>query len=125
RPQAERLDRSLGLVAEVLPAATRALRQQPAQGQGAVRDRLPRPDARALAARFRHAADQGRGAPADPQAERGPAAQAGRVLRRRRRTGQAAARQITISPSPTVSSAFSTRSSRWTRSLNAASARPF
>ena len=52
------------------------------------------------------------------------AARARRGLRRRRRPGHVAARQITISPSPTVRSAFSTRSSRWTASLNAASARP-
>ena len=58
------------LVAEVLPAAARALRQQPAEGEGPVRDRLPGADAGALAARLRHAADQGRGPAADPQGER-------------------------------------------------------
>ena len=42
RAQGERLDRPVGLVAEVLPAAARALGQHAAQGEDAVRHRLSR-----------------------------------------------------------------------------------
>ena len=72
--QAAGLHRLVRLVAEVLPAAARAVRQHPAAGQGAVRLGLPAADPGPLAGRLRQAADQGRGPPEDPQGERGPAA---------------------------------------------------
>ena len=51
--KAERLHRPVGLVAEVLPAAARAVRQHAAQGQGAVRLGLPAHHARPVAGRLR------------------------------------------------------------------------
>ena len=66
-PQAAGLHRPVRLVAEVLPAAARAVRQHPAAGQGPVRLRLPADHPRPLAGRLRRAADQARGAAEDPQ----------------------------------------------------------
>jgi hypothetical protein len=53
--QAQRLDRPVRLVAQVFPAAARAVRQHPAQGPHAVRHRLPADRARPLARGFRQA----------------------------------------------------------------------
>ena len=71
--KAERLHRPVRLVAEVLPAAAGAVRQHAAQGQGAVRLRLPAAHARPLARRLRRSSTiKRRGAAADPQGERRP-----------------------------------------------------
>ena len=61
--QAERLHRPVGLVAEVLPAAPRAVRQHDAEAQDAVRLRLARDHARPLADGFRRHRHPGRGPP--------------------------------------------------------------
>src|SRR4029079_4680028 len=72
--QGQRLDRPLRLVAEVLPAAARPVREHAAQEQGAVRLRLPADYARAVAGRLRAGALQGRGAAPRPEGERGSVA---------------------------------------------------
>ena len=69
--QGERVDRPVRLVAEVLPAAARAVREHPAPDEGAVRLRLPADHARPLARRLRGGAVQGRGASARAEGERG------------------------------------------------------
>src|SRR5690606_18062259 len=58
------------MVAEVLPAAARALRQHAAQGQGALRLRLSRDHPGPLARRLREDRDQAGGPPQDPEGER-------------------------------------------------------
>ena len=72
--QAERLHRPVGLVAEVLRAEAGAVREYAAEGHGAVRQRQSGDPARPLAGGFREAADQARGAAADPEGKRGEAA---------------------------------------------------
>src|SRR4029078_11942950 len=74
--QAAGLHRSLGLVAEVLSADPGAVREHAAQGQDPVRFALSVDEPRALDGGLRQAADQARGAAADPEGERGPAAEA-------------------------------------------------
>ncbi len=74
RPQAQRLHRPLGLVAEVLPGEPDPVHEQPAQAQDAVRLGLPADHAGPLAGGLRAAADQGRGATARAEGERGAAA---------------------------------------------------
>ena len=76
--KAERLDRPLRLVAEVLPAAARPVREHAAQDEGAVRLGLPADHPGPVAGRLRGGAVQGRGAPARPEGERRPAARPGR-----------------------------------------------
>ena len=61
-PQAAGVHRPLRLVAEVLPAATRPLREHAAPGPRAVRFGLPDDHARSLARRLRGGRVQGRGA---------------------------------------------------------------
>ena len=78
RAQAAGLHRPLGLVAEVLPAATRPPRQHAAARARAVRHRLPVHHARPLAGRLRQARHQAGGATADPEGERHAAARARR-----------------------------------------------
>ena len=73
-PQAAGVHRPVGLVAEVLPAQPRPVREHVAAGQGPVRLRLPADHARPLVARLRHARDQARGEAEDPEDQRGPAA---------------------------------------------------
>ena len=96
--QGQRVDRPLRLVAEVLPAAARPVREHPAAEQGAVRLRLPADHARALAGRLRAGALQGRGAAPRPEGERrAPArfrvrARRGRSLRPRRAPSASSAR---------------------------------
>ena len=68
--QAERVHRSLRLVAEVFSAATRALRQHAVAGQGVVRLGLPAADAGPLARGLRHARHQTRRQAEDSQAQR-------------------------------------------------------
>ena len=63
-----------GLVAEVLPAAARPVREHAAAHEGALRLGLPADHPRPLARRLRRAAVQGRGAAADPEGERDRAA---------------------------------------------------
>ena len=63
-----------GLVAEVLPAAARPLREHPAARPRPLRLRLPDDHPRSLADGLRAGRVQGRGAAADPEGERGAAA---------------------------------------------------
>ena len=94
----QRLHRSVGLVAEVLPAATGAVRQHVAEAQGALRLRLPGHHPGSLARRLRGARHQAGGTAADPQGQRGSVARtrrkadppcATRVLGRGRRDAPA------------------------------------
>ena len=68
--QAAGLHRPLRVVAEVLSAAARPLREHAAAEPGALRHRLPVHHSRALARRLRPAGHPARGAPADPEGER-------------------------------------------------------
>ncbi len=72
----ERLHRFVRLVAQVFRAEARAVRELSVERQSLVRQRQPGDRSRALACRVRQAADQARGAAADPQGERGEAARA-------------------------------------------------
>src|SRR5262249_39486544 len=73
--------RPLGLVAEIFPADPGAIRELAAQGEDPLRLRLSGHVAGALDGRLRQAADQARGAAADPQGKRRPAAEAQVTLR--------------------------------------------
>src|SRR5439155_9169282 len=75
RPQAAGLHRPLRLVAQVLPAPARSIRQHAAQGEGALRDRPPHDHRRPLAGRLREGSVPGRGQAAAPEGERGAAAE--------------------------------------------------
>ena len=77
--KAEHLDRPLRLVAEVLPAAARSVREHAAAREGALRLGLPAHHARPVAGRLRVRAVPRRSAAADPQGERGEAARAAAV----------------------------------------------
>ena len=79
--QAAGLHRPLGLVAEVLSAAARAIREHAAQAQSAVRHRLPADHAGALARRFREDRHSRRRPAADSQAQRHRPAQARRLMK--------------------------------------------
>ena len=70
----QRLHRPVRLVAEVLPAAARPVRQHAAARQGPVRVGLPAAHPGPVAGRLRHPRHQAGGAPADPQGQRRPAA---------------------------------------------------
>ena len=70
--QAAGLHRPVRLVAQVLPAAARPLREHAAAGSRSVRLRLPDDHARPLALRLRAGRLQGRRPAADPEGQRGP-----------------------------------------------------
>src|SRR4029450_7241623 len=74
--QGERVDRPLRLVAEVLRAPTRPVRELAAADEGPLRVRLPSDHPGPVARRLRRSAVQGRGPAVDPEGERGPAARA-------------------------------------------------
>src|SRR5207248_2380537 len=74
--QAAGVHRPLGLVAEVLPADPGPVREYPAEKQNPVRLRLSGDRPRALDGGVRQAADQARGAAADPQGKCGAAIEA-------------------------------------------------
>ncbi|GAA3412076.1 amidohydrolase family protein [Streptosporangium vulgare] len=74
--QAVRLHRPVRMVAEVLPPAARPVRQHAAEGQGALRVRLPDDHAGPVARRLRRPRHQTRGPPEDPQGQRRPPARA-------------------------------------------------
>src|SRR5205807_346131 len=98
-PQAERVHRPLRLVAEVLPAAARPLREHVAEGEGAVRFRLPGDRPRPMAGRLRHARHHAGGAAVDPEGERGPAAPTGQgLIVRNRGIGSWVARRARMTP---------------------------
>src|SRR5690606_22933358 len=89
------VSRPLRLVAEVLPAAARALREHAAEAQGAVRLGLPADHARQMAGGFPAGRFPRRGSAADPEGERDRALQAAqRGLSRLARTARATARAV-------------------------------